>query len=377
MGVIAIIVISSQVETARQTVLSTLETLGPNTLIVIPHGRMPLSDADVNNIRTMNGVSDVIPFLTIKGVMPGLEEPSATIMGVSSLGLSELLGNVRLIEGSLYYDVPAPQAVVGYDIATNYGSSEPIKIGQPLVVYFGKGRSLTLNVVGILDYYGTRNVVETDSTVFVPIEYFKTLVKGVGYNGIIVKALSTDYIDTLQQTIQQVFGRRVQVISVKQIATAVSNVMGQFNMLLIGVASTAFVAAGLGTFNIMMVSVLEHVREIGILKAIGMKNSSVLTLYMIQGLLIGIIGALIGVALGVAGSYVVHYTSGSNRLIGLPNRPPGARRGISFGGGGVLSLNITYIGLAVLISVLTALISTAYPAWRASKLSPIEALRYE
>ncbi len=377
-GVVAIIVLSSQVESTRQAVLSTLESLGPNTLIIVPQGRMPFSDADVNKIRILEGVSRVIPFLTIKVRIPGLEEESVNLISISSLDLAELLGSVRLIDGSLYYDVPAPQAVIGYDIATNYNTQEPLKVGQPLIIYLSNGRTLTLNIVGVLDYYGTSIMMtQVDSTLFVPIEYVKMLARGISYSGVIVKASSSEYVDTLQEYLRQLFGRRVRIFSIKQVTTAVSNVMNQLSMLLISVAGTAFIAAGLGTFNIMMVSVLERVREIGILKAIGMKNTSVLTLYMVQGFLIGILGAIIGLALGVAGAYVIPFVLGGRNMMFPFGTPPGARGGIGIGASIEVAFNIIYISLAIMISIATSLVSAAYPAWRASKLNPIDALRYE
>jgi putative ABC transport system permease protein len=137
----------------------------------------------------------------------------------------------------------------------------------------------------------------------------------------------------------------------------------------VGIAGTSFVAAGLGTFNIMTISVLERVREIGILKAIGMKDRGVLALYLSQGLILGILGSGIGIILGAAIAHIIPIL-----LSG------GARINVS--GQNVLStytptVTPTYILMSVTIAVLVAVVSSAYPSWKAAKMNPVEALRYE
>jgi len=89
-GVVAIVMLSSQVESTKQAIFSTLEALGPNTLVLFPQGKIPLSDADVARIRSLEGVSSAIPLVIVPAKVPGLENGSVSVVGVSSLHLMEL-----------------------------------------------------------------------------------------------------------------------------------------------------------------------------------------------------------------------------------------------------------------------------------------------
>ena len=369
-GVAVIVALSSMVEGAKESVLSSLQSLGPDTIIVVARGRMPITDADVARIRSMEGVRSVIPLLILKLRVSGFED-SVTVVGASGYDLAQLLGSLRLAEGSTYLDLPAPQALVGHDLAFDESSGEQVvRVGQPLVVFVGK-RSMILNVVGVLERYGISIArgVSPDESIFIPMEYLKRVFRGVGYNMLIVKASDTESVSSVSQLLHYAFGARANVIAVEQLISVVSTAMGNLNALLVGVAATSFVAAGLGTLNIMMVSVLERVREIGILKALGMKSRQVMLLYMLQGLLIGCMGSAAGLVIGVALSYALPQT----HLIPLP----GAKgiRGMSGGISPVLSPS--YMVLATAISITVTLLASTYPSWRAAKLSPVEALRYE
>ncbi len=369
-GVVVIVVLSAEVASVKASVLSNLESLGPNTVVIVGRGRMPLTDADVARVKSLPGVSEVIPLLVIKAVIPGLED-SGWLVGVSAIELRDLLGSVRLSEGYLYYDAPAPQAIVGSEVASSYGSLG-LKAGQPMVIYVGK-HSLLLTVTGVLDTYGTSILfIQVNDAVFVPITYLRTLMRGGGYDVIVVKALSPEVVDEVTELLKATFGGRARVVSVKQVMTAVTTVMNNLNTLLTSVASTAFIAAGLGTFNIMMVTVLERVREIGVLKALGMKDSEVLKLYLMQGVIIGTLGAIVGTALGTIITYLTPNLGIS--ITPIPHRPGKA---VGTPATHEVILNTWYIALATTISIAVATTSATYPAWKAAKLNPVDALRYE
>ena len=382
-GVVSIVALSSLVGGVSQSISQSLETLGPNTIMVIPQDSL-LTDADVARLGGLRGVSAVTPILNTRVVITGLDD-SASLVGISSWDLSDFLGEVKLLDGSVYSDVPAPQALVGYNIATDDSGNLRYRVGQPILVQVGQ-QSITMTVVGVLDVYGSSLMIQSDDSVFVPLDFVKTYARSGGYTQIRVKAENAEAVDRVAELIGYVFGRRASIISVAQMAEIVTSITSQLTLLLIGITGVSFIAAGLGTFNIMMISVLERVREIGIVKALGMKDRGVLMLYITQGLLMGLFGSATGVSIGIIAAYalptILEGVFGGGGFgppdgIGNTSMAPG---GMGQGMGGI-SLNPvispTYVSIAVGLSIVVTFLSSAYPAWKASKMNPVEALRYE
>jgi putative ABC transport system permease protein len=366
-GVTSIIALSAQVEGVSNEIFKTLEKLGPNTIIVTVRSGGLFTDVDVSNVKGLSGVAKVAPIFITTARVTGIND-RITILGASTTDMQTVLGSINLIKGEAYYDVPSPQAVIGYNIAVDDTGAYRYDVGQPILVQIGS-RNIMMITVGILDSYGTSTIINPDTTIFIPIDYLRLLLRNSGYTAIIVKTNSIDDVDSVMELIRYMFGSRASITSIKQITSTVQAVTSQISLLLVGIAGTSFVAAGLGTFNIMTISVLERVREIGILKAIGMKDRGVLALYLSQGLILGILGSGIGVILGAAIAHIIPILlSGSAR--------------INVSGQNVLStytptVTPTYILMSVTIAVLVAVVSSAYPSWKAAKMNPVEALRYE
>ena len=171
-------------------------------------------------------------------------------------------------------------------------------------------------------------------------------------------------ITNVSKAITNHFGGQVTVISSTAVLSLLSTIFGTVQLFLGGIAAISLLVAGIGIMNIMIVSLIERTREIGILKALGMKSRTVLSIFLGESVIIGLIGAVVGIILGWILANIVARVLAS---------------GI-FGGGGFkvtpLLTPEVLIG-ALVFGVGISVIFALYPAWRASKLKPVDALRYE
>jgi putative ABC transport system permease protein len=215
--------------------------------------------------------------------------------------------------------------------------------------------------VGGLNFVGP-----SDQGIYIPLSQARSFFGTEKASMIIVKLNGSDNatIAAATKALNTYFQNQVSIISptaVIGLLTTVINVLGLF---VSGIAAISLLVAGIGIMNIMIVSLIERTREIGTLKALGMKSRTVLEIFLCESLIIGLIGGILGVLAGW----------GLGRVVAM---------GVQslFQGGSGLTLNpvvspeLVFGALAfgIVVSVLFAL----YPAWRASKLKPVDALRYE
>jgi len=193
---------------------------------------------------------------------------------------------------------------------------------------------------------------------------------------IIVKLENDDKatIDGVSKKISDAFDRQVSVMSSTAVLNILSNVFSVIQLFLAGIAAISLLVAGIGIMNIMVVSLMERTREIGILKALGMKSRTVLMVFLGESAIIGLMGAVIGIVLGwVLANVVAVVFRGGGLFMG--------NQGAGAGGAGGMAITpvltpTVFLG-ALVFGVGVSVIFALYPAWRASKLKPVEALRYE
>jgi putative ABC transport system permease protein len=238
-----------------------------------------------------------------------------------------------------------------------------------------ENKNYSVVVKGVLEEIGGLSLTgPSDLTVYVPIENAQIFFGTDECDSIIVKIENEDQetIDMVSEAIEEAFNDQVSVRSSTAILNTISSVFSTIELFLAGIAAISLLVAGVGIMNIMIVSLMERTREIGILKALGMKNRTVLAIFLSESLIIGLLGAIFGIGLGwvIANGAARIFTGG----------------GFAFGGnqaatsgGFVISPVLTpavlvgAFGFGILVSVVFAI----YPAWRASKLKPVEALRHE
>jgi putative ABC transport system permease protein len=214
----------------------------------------------------------------------------------------------------------------------------------------------------------------SDLGVYIPISQGQSFFGTDECNAIIVQLVNDDEetIESVSDAIKEAFSDQVTVTSPTAVLDIISAVFSNIELFLAGIAGISLLVAGIGIMNIMIVSLMERTREIGILKALGMKNSTVLLIFLSEAAIVGLMGGLIGVGSGLGLAHIF------------------AR--IGFGGGGIRQGNqAAAVGGMTITPVLTptvflgalafglvvSVIFALYPAWRASKLKPVDALRYE
>jgi putative ABC transport system permease protein len=206
----------------------------------------------------------------------------------------------------------------------------------------------------------------SDTAVYVPLSQAEKFFGTDEADMILVKLTSSDaaVVNSTSKAITDYFGNQVSVISATAVQSLLTTIFSTISLFLGGIAAISLLVAGIGIMNIMIVSLIERTREIGILKALGMKSRTVLYIFLTESVIIGLIGAVIGIISGWVLANVVALVLGRGGIIGsaltiTPILTPEVLLGA--------------LGFGVGVSVIFAL----YPAWRASKLKPVEALRYE
>ena len=225
----------------------------------------------------------------------------------------------------------------------------------------------TAQVSGVLQRIGGFGVGgPSDSGVYIPLSQAESFFGTDQCSMIIVQLKSSNNatITNVSKAITNYFGGQVSVISATAVLSLLSTVFGTIQLFLGGIAAISLLVAGVAIMNIMIVSLIERTREIGILKALGMKSRTVLTIFLGESVIIGVIGALVGIALGwilanITARLLASGAFGGNGFRVTPLLTPEVFLGA--------------LGFGIGVSVIFAL----YPAWRASKLKPVEALRYE
>ena len=301
---------------------------------------------------------------------------SVTIYGVDFNQYAQIYGTTFAAASGTIPTSPAEtDTVVGTRV------NQP---GQNGTMFFGAGDNInivwtnatvlppinetyTADVTGVLGKIGGFGIGgPSDTGVYIPLDKAESFFGTNQSDMIIVTLKSSDNatISNISKLITNHFSNQVTVVSATAVLSLLTSIFSILQLFLGGIAAISLLVAGIGIMNIMIVSLIERTREIGILKALGMKSRTVLTIFLGESVIIGLMGAVIGIVLGWILANVTARVLGS----GL------------FGGGGFTVTPLltpeVLVG-ALVFGVGVSVIFALYPAWRASKLKPVEALRYE
>jgi len=225
-------------------------------------------------------------------------------------------------------------------------------------------KNQNFTVIGVVAYKGGTGNWNPDDQVYIPLATAKTRLLGkTNLDNIMIQGANAELLPTTQQQVEETLGKKRKnaggepLFRVMNQGEWIEQMEAQtrlLSLLLAGIASVSLLVGGIGIMNIMLVSVTERTREIGLRKALGAKRESILGQFLLESVVMCTVGGLIGIGLGAAAVYLVS---------GLLKVPP--------------TLNTQAIGMAFGFSACVGLFFGLYPAMRASRLQPIEALRYE
>jgi putative ABC transport system permease protein len=381
-GVAAVISVLSLGRVQQNLVEESFATLGSNLIYIMSReaslggavGEATLTLEDAQAIaRYAPSVAVVAPVAqTYAQVVAGGQSLRTTIIaGVTPQAQS--VNNYVMAQGSFitdfHYGARSRVAVLGSQVAkTLFGEMDPT--GQNTRI---AGRQF--QVIGVLESRGMGFGVE-DLQVYVPLSTFYTTLASsqAGSSGnsvdiITVQVRSSDGLDSAEQEISSILRDRhhiregedddFRVISVEFVARMVTQVLGIIELILAGIAGVSLLVGGIGIMNIMLVSVTERIKEIGLRKAVGAKRRDILIQFLIEAATLGLCGGAIGVGLGWV---IVKIMSVLATDAGFPF---------------AATLPADAITLAVGVAVFIGLVSGLYPAIRAARLDPIESLRHE
>jgi putative ABC transport system permease protein len=267
----------------------------------------------------------------------------------------DLAGGAMFTEGDVRS--LAKVAVVGKTVVDwLFPNEDPV--GQTLIV-----RNIPFKIVGVLEAKGFNLFgMDQDDVVVIPYtSHMRRITKRTAVDSIMVQAATKDDIIHVQSDINSLmrdrhkspepdFTVRTQ-LEIMQMATSTAKTM---SLLLGMIASVSLLVGGIGIMNIMLVSVTERTREIGIRMAVGARGRDILIQFLIEAVTLSLAGGIAGIALGMASAQIVAASTG------WPTITP-----------------MLWIGIACISSAGIGIVSGFYPAWKASRLDPIEALRYE
>ena len=374
-GVAAVIALVSIGNGVKQDIEDSISSLGSNLLVVLPgaprtpgarpsQGSMKsLKISDYEAIAKLEGVKAASPMTNGSYVVIYQNKNWTTSVAGVNANFQDV-NNRTMTSGRIFSDKNVQNrervAVVGQTVVKNLFADED-PVGKEIRV-----KNIPFRVIGVLKSKGNGTMGnDQDDTVLIPYTTSMERVEGIDYlRRVYVVAKDDEGIDRLQADIENLLRVRhnikdtnlddFNIQNMKSIMETVAQTTGTFTLFLGAVAAISLVVGGIGIMNIMLVSVTERTREIGVRKALGATYSVIVTQFLIEAVVISLMGGFIGIAFGIGASKVIGMVSGMSTIVSVPT-----------------------IIMSFAFSMAIGLIFGIYPARKAAKLNPIDALHYE
>jgi putative ABC transport system permease protein len=378
-GVGAVISIISIGRGAQNTITGSIQGIGTNLLFVIRGGSEDIRNPQPLTINDSKALADPFQAPSVSGVAPmiqgqvkvtaGGESRTTTLEGVSPEYFP--VRNFKLSEGQPINQEQmlgmASVVVLGSDTADNLFGRQEGLLGETVRI-----EGQPFRVIGVLESKGGSAFVNQDDRVVVPLTTAQSrLIRRPTRDRvdmIIVQATSADAVVSASQEISDILRARHRteigkddftIMTQQDFLSTAQTITGVLTIFLGGIAAISLLVGGIGIMNIMLVSVTERTREIGLRKALGARRVDILVQFLTESALLSLFGGVLGIGLGVAIAQIV------KRIAEAQNTPINP------------AIGLDTILLATLFSAAVGLFFGLYPANRAASLEPVEALRYE
>ena len=341
-----------------------------------------LDDEAVKKIEDIEGVQAVVPSLSVTGII----EIGRYLTSLSMTGIDPEKGEnlqMQVEEGRFLRKKEKDVVVVGYKVAEVFREKKTLKKVEDLDILGKKAeiivkrrnlegkeeeKSFRVKIIGILEEQGTQG----DYDVYIPLETavdimeWQTMqinvLKREGYATLIVKVKDADKVNEITNAIIEM---GYLAFSFKQIIDGVNQIFTIVEIVFLAIGAVALIVAALMIINIMLMSVMERTKEIGIMKVVGASNTDVMKIFLMEAITIGFAGGIGGVLVGL----VVAYSIDAIAQIYVSSQ------------GGIPQSSVLMpwwlAVFAIAFAMVVGLLSGAYPARKAARLSPVEALRHE
>lgn len=385
-GVASVIIIMAIGQSAQFLILDQLKGVGSNLVGIMPGA----SDEEGPPAAVMGIVIDTLKYEDMLAIrdekrVPEVDNAAAYVMGTATIDKGNTSYNASFVGTTAsYIEVENAEvetgrffteeeernlsriAVLGSKIAKELFNEED-PIGQKIKI-----KDQAYNVVGVFKERGTMafGMSSQDDSVYVPLKTGQKLIMGINHIGFArVKVKSADLISSAMENIKMTIRERHDIkdpskddFSVRDQAAAIkmiSSITDVLRYFLLAVGAMSLIVGGVGIMNIMLIAVNQRIREVGLRKAVGAKTKDILFQFILESASISFFGGVVGIIFGIVGAFLIA------KIVQL------------FGYNWPFFISLSSVFVAVIVSISIGVIFGMYPARKASKISPMEALRYE
>jgi putative ABC transport system permease protein len=360
-GISSVIILVGMGEGTKKQVTEQIEKLGTNLITVSITGNRnnAITEEELDDLKTKPGIKEIAPSLSQGNVnIKSGDTTETTTLEASTPNYADIR-KLTISAGRFIaqrdIDNRFKVLVIGPETAQNVFGTTNV-VGETMYV-----NGIEFTIVGVLKSEGTSSMGSNDDRIILPLSTAQRLLKTSDIRTFYIEAENKDKVNEAMGYLQLFLNKKYnndtrsfRVMNQTSLLETASSTTQSMTTMLSGIAAISLVVGGIGIMNIMLVSVIERTREIGIRKAIGAKRRTILSQFLIEAATISSLGGITGVFIGYLGSYL-----GSKYFSTVI----------------VISGNIVLAAFA--FSVLVGVVFGIYPASKASKLNPIDALRFE